>query len=391
MPVGLALQSLAEVCDLVVNERRFRFCFCFFLRSFSANPTRQLYVLWHDGHALAVDRTQVRVLKQSDQIRFRGFLKRGDRCALKSKFRVEVLRNLANQALERQFSDQQLRALLIAANLPQRYGTRTEAVGLLDASDTARFRDSLGLESFAFASDRLASGLLCSRHVWKIECEGVAKELKKNCVPLTLYFRETDESLYSTRSKRIPLNEMYAQKQHGTAYKSVVGSAFFAAGVEFLIFLALAVVWFVIFQYAIEPAFPTLFPVSNYYFITLFLAFVVSTSACLTTLYHNYVMVFRVFGKLCTAAVACVLRDPTSKDAVCELLRAAVQPASKKTHFSSLYLRPSVFTDAENPYLNTFNTALGDLNGFRLLQSVRIGVNFIRIVAFIWTFSVPWL
>jgi len=46
------------------------------LSSLSTNTTSQLYVFWHDGHALRVDSTQVGVLKQSDEICLAGLLKR---------------------------------------------------------------------------------------------------------------------------------------------------------------------------------------------------------------------------------------------------------------------------------------------------------------------------
>jgi hypothetical protein len=51
---------------------------------------------------------------------------------------LEVLRNLAHEALEGQLADEQLRRLLVAADLAERDGTRAEAVGLLDTTGRGR-------------------------------------------------------------------------------------------------------------------------------------------------------------------------------------------------------------------------------------------------------------
>ena len=47
---------------------------------------------------------------------------------------LEVLSNLANKTLEREFTDEELRRLLVPTNLTQRDGTRAEPVGLLNAT-----------------------------------------------------------------------------------------------------------------------------------------------------------------------------------------------------------------------------------------------------------------
>jgi hypothetical protein len=44
---------------------------------------------------------------------------------------LEVLSDLTNETLERQFTDEKFRGLLIPTNFAQRDGTRTEPVGLL--------------------------------------------------------------------------------------------------------------------------------------------------------------------------------------------------------------------------------------------------------------------
>jgi hypothetical protein len=54
--------------------------------------------------------------------------------ALEAQVRLEVLRDLANQALKRQLADQKVRALLVLPNLPEGDGAGPVAVGLLDAA-----------------------------------------------------------------------------------------------------------------------------------------------------------------------------------------------------------------------------------------------------------------
>ena len=64
------------------------------------------------------------------------------------------------------------------------------------------------------------------------------------------------------------------EKQHsinrGWAYKWILGSAFIASIWEFLVFFVISVAWFVLFEFAIEPAYPTLFPISSTYQISIF-------------------------------------------------------------------------------------------------------------------------
>ena len=78
-----------------------------------ADAAGQLDVLGHDGHALGVDRAQVGVLEEADQVRLGGLLQGDDGRRLEAEVRLEVLRDLADQALERQLADQQLGGLLV--------------------------------------------------------------------------------------------------------------------------------------------------------------------------------------------------------------------------------------------------------------------------------------
>ena len=81
-----------------------------------------------------MDRAQVGVLEEANEVRLRGLLEGDDRRRLEAEVRLEVLRDLADEALEGQLADQQLGGLLVAADLAERNGARAVAVGLLDAA-----------------------------------------------------------------------------------------------------------------------------------------------------------------------------------------------------------------------------------------------------------------
>ena len=111
------------------------------LSALATNATRQLHVLGHDRDALGVNGAQVRVLKEADQVRLGRLLERRDGRRLEAQVGLEVLRNLAHEALERQLADQQLRRLLVATNLAQRNRARAETMRFLStagASNSAR-------------------------------------------------------------------------------------------------------------------------------------------------------------------------------------------------------------------------------------------------------------
>lgn len=94
----------------------------------------KLNIFRHYRHTLRMNRTQIRIFKQSHEIRLSRFLKGGHSRALKSKICLEILRNLTHQALEREFSDEKLRALLVFPDLPQGDCTRTESMGFFHAT-----------------------------------------------------------------------------------------------------------------------------------------------------------------------------------------------------------------------------------------------------------------
>ena len=87
------------------------------LRALATDAAGKLDVLGHDGHALGVDGAQVGVLEEANKVGLSGLLQSKDGGALEAEVRLEVLGDLANEALERKLADEQLRGLLVAADL----------------------------------------------------------------------------------------------------------------------------------------------------------------------------------------------------------------------------------------------------------------------------------
>ena len=104
------------------------------LRALAAHPASELYVLWHDGHAASMNGAKVGVLKEADQVGLGGLLQGEDSRALEAQVGLEVLRDLADEALERQLADQQFGRLLVLADFAQCYGARPEAVRLFETA-----------------------------------------------------------------------------------------------------------------------------------------------------------------------------------------------------------------------------------------------------------------
>ena len=144
----------------------------FCLRSLATNTSRQLDVLGHDGDALGVNGAQVGVLEQADQVGLAGLLESGYGRALKAQVGLEVLRDLAHQALEGQLADEQLGGLLVAADLAKRHCTWTISVRLLHTAGswcalTRCLRSQL--LAWGLAAGRLSRCLLCTRHFVSLE------------------------------------------------------------------------------------------------------------------------------------------------------------------------------------------------------------------------------
>merc|ERR1719348_1266437 len=98
---------------------------------FTPDPPGQLDVVGHDGHPLSVDSTKIGVLEETDKVSFASFLQCHDSRALEPQVGLEILGDLANQALEGELADEQLSGLLVPSDLPQGNSARPVAVGLL--------------------------------------------------------------------------------------------------------------------------------------------------------------------------------------------------------------------------------------------------------------------
>jgi len=104
------------------------------LGAFSTNAASELDVLGHDGDALGVDGAEVGVLEQADEVGLGGLLEGHDGRGLEPQIGLEVLGDLTDQTLEWQLADEQLRALLVAADLTESNGSGTITMRLLDAT-----------------------------------------------------------------------------------------------------------------------------------------------------------------------------------------------------------------------------------------------------------------
>ena len=125
--------------------------------------------MMNDGHTLGlgVDRAQVRVLEESNEVGLSGLLEGKDGGSLEAKVGLEVLGDLANETLEGELADQKVGGLLVAADLTKSHGSGAVAVGLLDSSGGGGgLARSLGGKLLAggLASGGFTGGLLGTSH-----------------------------------------------------------------------------------------------------------------------------------------------------------------------------------------------------------------------------------
>ncbi|EJK63755.1 hypothetical protein THAOC_15573, partial [Thalassiosira oceanica] len=138
------------------------------LRALSADTAGQLDVLGHDGNTLGVDGAEVGILEEADEVGLSGLLECEDGRSLESKVALEVLGDLADEALERELADEEVGGLLVPADLTKGDGSGSVTVGLLDSSGGGGgLASGLGGKLLAggLSSGGLAGGLLCSGHV----------------------------------------------------------------------------------------------------------------------------------------------------------------------------------------------------------------------------------
>ena len=81
-----------------------------------------------------MDGAEVRVLEDADEVGLGRLLHGHDGGGLEAEVRLEVLSDLADEALEGSLADQEVGRLLVLPDLAKGDGSGTVAVGLLDAS-----------------------------------------------------------------------------------------------------------------------------------------------------------------------------------------------------------------------------------------------------------------
>jgi hypothetical protein len=137
------------------------------LGSLSTDTAGELDVLWHDGHTLGVDGSQVGVLEESHQVGLGSLLQRQDGRALEPQVGLEVLGNLTHKPLEWELADQELGGLLVLTDLTKSDGSWPVPVWLLHSSSGwGGLTSGLGGEllPWSLSSGRLSGGLLGSCH-----------------------------------------------------------------------------------------------------------------------------------------------------------------------------------------------------------------------------------
>ena len=138
-----------------------------FLGTLTADSAGKLDVLGHDGDTLGVDGAKVGVLEEADEVGFAGFLEGHDGGALESQLGLEVLSDLADEALEGQLADQKLGALLVTTDLTEGDCAGPVTMRLLDSSGGwGALTCCLGGQLFAWSlsSGRFTGGLLGTSH-----------------------------------------------------------------------------------------------------------------------------------------------------------------------------------------------------------------------------------
>ena len=114
-----------------------------------------------------MDGAEVGVLEEADEVSLSGLLESENRRALEAEVSLELLGNLANQALERELADEELSGLLVSPDLAESDGAWAVPVGLLDASRSGSVLSGClggelltrGLASCGFAGSLLCAGL----------------------------------------------------------------------------------------------------------------------------------------------------------------------------------------------------------------------------------------
>ena len=86
------------------------------LGALATDAAGELDVLGHDGDTLGVDGAQVGVLEEANKVGLGGLLKGEDGGSLEPQVGLEVLGDLADEALEGELPDEELGRLLVPAD-----------------------------------------------------------------------------------------------------------------------------------------------------------------------------------------------------------------------------------------------------------------------------------
>lgn len=105
-----------------------------FLCTFATDTAGKLDVLGHDGHTLGVDGAQVGVLEKTDEVSLASLLQGHDGGRLEAEIGLEVLGDLADEALEGQLADQELGRLLVTTDLTEGHCAGPVTMGLLHSA-----------------------------------------------------------------------------------------------------------------------------------------------------------------------------------------------------------------------------------------------------------------
>jgi hypothetical protein len=137
------------------------------LSLFASKAAGQLHVFGSDGDPPGVHGAHVGVFHQANEISLGSLLKSENGRALKAKILADAGGNFAHKALEGQFSDQQISALLVSPDVAE--GHRARAVSMRPFSGSRNsgaggLFDQLSSRRLP-SSRRLSRGLFCASHV----------------------------------------------------------------------------------------------------------------------------------------------------------------------------------------------------------------------------------
>lgn len=138
------------------------------LSALSPDTPCQLDILRHDGDPLGVDSAQVGVFEETYEVSFAGLLESHDGRGLEPEIGLEVLSYFSDEALERQFADEELSAFLVTTDLSKSDSSGTVPVRFLDtASGGSTFPRGFGgqLLPGGLSTRRLPGCLLGSGHL----------------------------------------------------------------------------------------------------------------------------------------------------------------------------------------------------------------------------------